>query len=180
MAINNILPLSVGTSSSNASFANNLGEIYEKVDYSGATPVSKLYRLVQNNSATTLSKNQVVVTGLTSSKPNYKVTTTVVAANPLRCGVVPAEFAGNTIADQAYFLLDISGYSTPNFAFTTMSNTSALVSLVTATTAGYCQPVFSTTTGVIYDAGAVFGVAINSTLVTAAGQPGFAILQGML
>lgn len=180
MAINNILPLSVGTSSSNASFANNLGELYEKVDYSTATPVSKLYRMAQNNSSGTLSKNQVLVTGLTSSKPNFKVNTTVVAANVLRCGVVPSEFGSNTIADQAFFLMEVSGPTTPNFAFTTMSNTCPLVSLVTATTAGYCQPVQSTTTGVIYDAAAIFGVAINSTLVTAAGQPGYAILQGIL
>lgn len=177
MAINNILPLSVGVSSTNAELATKLGELYEKTD--AGTSGTKLYRLVKNNSAGTLSANFVVVTGYTSGVPNYKVTTTTTAKSTDVCGVVPSDFGSNTIADQAYFLLQVHGYATPLFANTSLTNTAAVLALTTATTAGYCQAV-STVTAQGYDQMAAFGRATNSAAVTAAGQAGQAVIQGLI
>lgn len=178
MPIQNILPIAVGQSSTNADLATKLGEIYEVSNSDGSGP--DIYRLVKNNSAGTLSKNQVLVTGFLLGVPTYKVTTTTTAANPAVCGVVPVDFGSNTIADQAYFLLQISGSSTPNMANTSVSNTAAVVSLGTGTTAGYCQHVVTTVTAQGYDSAAAFGIATNSAGVTAAGQPGTALLQGLI
>ncbi len=178
MAINNILPIAVGTSSTSADLATKLGELYEKSNSDGTG--AKLYRLVKNDSATTMAANYVVITKQVLGVPSYKVNTTTTANHPLVCGVVPSDFGSNTIADQAYFLLQVSGPCTFLCGNLTTSNTAAITALGTATTAGNGQTVTVTGTSTIYDAAAVFGKATFSAIVTAVGVASTGIIEGLV
>ncbi len=176
MAFDNVLPISVGNSSTNADLATKLGQIYEVANSVSGT---KLYRLVKNDSATTMAANYVVVTKFVLGVPSYKVTTTTTAANPAVCGVVPSAFT-STIADQAYFLLQISGPASPLAGNTSVSNTEAVVALGTGTAAGHAKFVVTTVSAQGYDSTAVFGKCTASAGVSAAGIAIAAILQGLV
>ncbi len=178
MTINNILPIAVGTSSTNADLATKLGEIYEKASSDGSGV--KLFRLVKNDSATTMTSNYVVITKYVLGVPSYKVTTTTTANNPAVCGVVPADFGSATIADQAYFLLQISGAAAFLCGNLTTSITTALTALGTATTAGNGQTVTITGTSTIFDSAAAFGKATFSAVVTAIGLSSTCIIEGLI
>lgn len=177
MAFNNVLPLTPGQSSTSAVYAGTLGEVYEV----GATgsPGWKLYRMVKNGT-TVLSKNMAVVTALTAGSPTWVVDVTTTANDQNRCGVVPSDFGSNTIAAGAYFLVQIAGLGTPNFANTSLTRTTTGAGLLgTATTAGYVQA-FTAATDAVVVIGSYLAQATNSAGVTAAGQPGTAWLEGLL
>ena len=178
MAIQNVLPLSVGKSSTNADLATKLGELYEKPN--AGSPGAKIYRLVKNGSSGTLTKNQLLITGLTLGVPTWVVTTTTTARLTTVAGVVPADFGSDTIADGAYFLLQVDGPALVNMALTTSSITSAITALTTSTAAGMAQEIATTSTPTIYDQGAVFGKAMASGSMSTAGTAAACIIQGLL
>ncbi len=178
-SINICLPIALGTSSTSADLATKLGELYEKSTSDGSG--AKLYRLVKNDSGTTMAAGYVVITKLVLGIPSYKVTTTTTANNPAVCGVISQDFSG-TIADQAYFLLQVSGASTILMGNTAGSTTAVVVALGTATTAGNGQPVIATISvgAAPFDAAAVFGKCTNTAAVTAVGLTATCIIEGLI
>lgn len=179
MANNNALPIDIGVSDTNANLAQLLGEVFVKGTL--GSPGYRAFLMVKNASGGTLSKNQVLVrTTDTSGSPGWGVTTTTTANDQDVIGVVPSDFGSNTIAANAYFLLQVGGYCTPNFANTSLTRTTnAGGALATATTVGYCQSYTAATDAATVLATAI-GKATNTAGVTAAGAPGTALLFGLI
>lgn len=186
--VTNAPPIDVGSASTNAALADALGQKYAyrcNTSNSNDAPFTAVrgYKLVKNNSGTTLNPGAAVVEQRTSGVPNGSVTTTTTANDPTFVGIVPYEFVGATVADQAYFLVQIAGPGRPQLALTTTLNTLSAC-LGTATTAGYMQPLVGTASGtaaatlndVMAYIAANGGVPTNTAAVTSAGVVGFADL----
>ena len=185
----NAPPITVGVSDSNGALGQLLGQQYiyrSGTASTNAQPATSLrvFKLVKNNSGTTLAAGAAVIEQRTLGVPNGNVTTTTTANNPDFAGVVPHEFGTATVASGDYFLLQVGGPARPQFALTTTLNTLSSM-LGTATTAGYLQPLIGTATGTaaatLQDVQAYIesgaGIATNTAAVTAAGQLGYADLR---
>ncbi len=175
MSFNNVLPLAVGSSSTSASFAGNLGEVYE-VGAAGS-PGWKLYRMVKNG-AVALVKNAAVVTAFTLGLPTWVVVASDTANDPNVAGVVPADVGSTGVPIGAYFLVQVAGAATPNAAATTLSRTS-IGPIITTGTAGTVQA-FTAVTDPAVVVAATMGNATNSAAVTAAQLPITVWLEGLL
>ena len=175
MSFNNVLPLAVGSSSTSASFAGNLGEVYE-VGNTGA-PGWKLYRMCKCG-AVALAKNAVVSTAFSAGQQTWVVAVTAVANDPNVAGVVPADVGTTGVPIGAYFLLQIGGAALANAAATTLTNTS-LGPVLASGTAGTVQAFTAVTDPAVVMAAAL-GQATNTAGITAAGLPIAVWLEGLL
>jgi len=178
-------PIAVGQSDTNGALAQVLGQSYifrGGVSSTSAVVCVRGYKLVYNNSGTTLAAGATLIEERTLGVRNGNVNTTVVAAHPDAAGIVPADFGSNTVAAGSYFLMQTSGPGKARFASTAATYIAALTStaslaLGTATTAGYAQLLsIATTAATLADLGLYLGatmaVMTNSAVVTAAGQLG--------
>ena len=189
MWIGNTPPINVGEqdTSTSSGLVQNLGMqmVYwsplTSATASGARKVVlRGYQLVQNNSGTTLAAGAAVIAEDTLGVRNGKVTTTTSTNDATWLGVVPQEFGTNTVANQAYFLLQVAGPGRVQAAntATNLTETAAGGALLgTATTAGYVQLLYATGTGTAaatlqdvanYVAGAL-AIATNTVSATAVG-----------
>lgn len=188
----NTIPLTVGTADVTGMFAQDLGTQYvlrSGVSSTNTAPVvNKVYRMVFNNSATTLAAGAALIEQRTSGCRNGKVTTTTTANDPTFAGIVPAEFGSGTVAASAYFLMQIAGPGSAQFSNTetymimptTATNTACSGLLGTATVAGYLMAITNTGTGTTaalfndigYFMAAGLAMTTASAVVTAAGQLG--------
>lgn len=193
--MNKTFPITIGTSDTSGMLAQDLGQHYfvrgAVSTSSVALVATKTYRLVFNNSATTLNAGAALVEQRTSGMRNGYVTTTTTTNDPYFAGVVPTEFGTSTVLASAYFLMQIGGPGKAQFANTeatlnapaTVTNTAVFI-LGTATTAGYLQLLTATATGtaapLMNDIGFYMaaGMAITTQTVamTAAGQQGSIVL----
>lgn len=189
--IGNTPPIGVGQADANGNSFSVLGEQYRTrvaVTTGGPLTVLKAYKMVKNNSGGILTAGMALIEQYTNGAPNGLVTTTTTVSDPAWAGIVPAEFGSNTVAANAYFLMQIAGPGRPQFAHTasivtaTASNGAALG---TASTAGWVQLLIGTATGTaagtLNDVGigitACLGMATNSAAVASAGALGYAILR---
>jgi hypothetical protein len=189
MWLTNAPPISVGVSDTNGALAQALGQNYayrNGTDNTNSAPWTAIrgYKLVFNNSGTTLAAGAAVVMQSTTGALNGYVTTTTTANDPTFIGIVPYEFGTATVAAASYFLVQTVGAGRPQLALTTTLNTLS-AALGTATTAGYMQPLVGTASGTaaatLNDVMAYIlasgGRATNTAAVTAAGLHGYADLR---
>ena len=181
-------PISIGVSDTNGSLAQTVGQEYffrGGTSSTGAPVTLRGYRMVYNNSGTTLAAGAALIEQMINGIGNGNVTTTVIANDPSYAGHVPSEFGSATVAAASYFLMQISGPGKGQFSNTAATlvaptTDTACGMLGTATTAGYVQLLNKTATGTatatINDIGALIqatmGFTTQSAAVTAAGQLG--------
>jgi hypothetical protein len=131
------LPFDVGTASTDANLAADLGKVYRK----GVNT----FRLVKAAGAISAAASKVLVTAVSSGAPTWSVNTTTTANNGLVAGVVPAGQVDSTgaagLLSGDYFLLQIGGFCSV-LVHTTATAISTGVS--TSTTAGSCDAISGT------------------------------------
>lgn len=137
---NNVLPMPVGSSVSNASLASLLGQVY-KVESANGT---KTYRLAKAAAEITSPARKLVVSALSTGLPTWSCnTTTAAAAQP--GGLIPSTHT-TTIASGAYFLLQTGGPAEAISAAAIAAN----VSIGSSTTAGKADDATITGGGIGY------------------------------
>jgi hypothetical protein len=140
------LPFDVGTASTDANLAGDLGKIYRKGD--------KTYRLCKAAAAIASAASKTLVTAVSSGVPTWSVNTTTSANNSLVAGVVPVGQVDSTgaagLLSGDYFLLQVGGpakvlvhtdataISTGVSTCTTAGSVDAISGTFAATTPGAC------------------------------------------